>query len=299
MKNISVVMSVFNGEKYLSRALDSILSQSHTNFEFIVINDGSNDGTFEILENYSDKRLKVFHMENQGLAGSLNHAISIAQNEYIARMDADDISHQDRLKLQLKFLVDNPEIDIIGSHVNIIDENDCLLFKKIAPLSNKKITDLLPLQSCIMHSTFMLKKDIYIELGCYRKVFKYAQDYDFLLRALSKELCFANLPDVCLSYRVYDQAPNYKKNMLQIKFSNLARVSNSHHKKKSKLLIEPSISKLEILSYSAYLNIVNYKTKFKFMNRILICTAYSVAIFNPALLTHLYYDYLFYSKASR
>ena len=299
MKNISVVMSVFNGEKYLMRALDSILSQSYVNFEFIVINDGSNDGTFEILDGYSDKRLKVFHMENQGLARSLNYAISKAQNEYIARMDADDIAHQDRLKLQMQFLIDNPNINIIGSNINIIDENDCVLSKKIVPLSHKKITDLLPLQSCIMHPTFMLKKEIYLELGGYREVFKYAQDYDFLLRALSKELYFSNLPDTCLSYRVYDQAPNYEKNMLQIKYSNLARDSNSSHNKKSNLLIAPSLNKFEILSYSAYLNILNHKTKFNFTKRMLTCLAYSVAILNPSLLTHLYYDYLFYSKASK
>ena len=123
MPKVSVVMSVFNQEKYLPIAIESILNQTYTDFEFIIVNDGSNDSSNDIILGYKDKRIILIEQENTGLPVALNLAISKTKGDFIARMDSDDISHPSRLKKQLEHLKQNPEMDLIGSSVRIIDEN--------------------------------------------------------------------------------------------------------------------------------------------------------------------------------
>ena len=102
---ISVVMSAYNGEKWLNEAVDSILNQTFKDFEFIIINDGSNDRTYEILNSYNDKRLRIInHKSNRGLITRLNEGLDQSNGKYIARMDADDISLPERFKIQIDFL---------------------------------------------------------------------------------------------------------------------------------------------------------------------------------------------------
>lgn len=119
---VSVVMSVYNGEKYLPETIDSILNQTFKDFEFIIINDGSTDKTAKILTSYDDPRIRIFNQENMGLTKSLNRAISLAKGEYIARMDADDISYPERLKKQVDYLNKNPDIGLVGSKYIRIDK---------------------------------------------------------------------------------------------------------------------------------------------------------------------------------
>ena len=108
---VTALMSVFNGDKYLSEALESILNQTFTNFEFLIINDGSNDRTEDILKSYDDVRIRIINNDNNmGLAKSLNKGLRIARGEYIARMDADDISLPTRLARQVEFLDKNKHV---------------------------------------------------------------------------------------------------------------------------------------------------------------------------------------------
>jgi hypothetical protein len=120
---VSVVMSVFNGEPYLHEALESILNQTFRDFEFIIINDGSTDGSATVLESYrkSDSRLRVYHQENRGVGESLNRGCGLAQGKYIARMDADDIATSGRLMRQVEFMEGHPEVDVVGGAVEFID----------------------------------------------------------------------------------------------------------------------------------------------------------------------------------
>ncbi len=104
---VSVLMTVYNGQEYLNIAIDSILKQTFKDFELIIMDDGSTDNTRFVVENYNDKRIVYVYQDNQGQAAALNNGIQIARGDYIARMDADDISYKNRLELQVKFLDDN------------------------------------------------------------------------------------------------------------------------------------------------------------------------------------------------
>ena len=117
-------MGVYNGEKYLKESVESVLSQTFSDFEFIIINDGSTDGSTEMLQSYSDSRIRLYHQENRGLTASLNRAISLAKGKYIARQDADDISMEMRFEEQFRFLERNPDVVIVGSSCILIDERD-------------------------------------------------------------------------------------------------------------------------------------------------------------------------------
>ncbi|MHA1713815.1 MAG: glycosyltransferase, partial [Candidatus Ranarchaeia archaeon] len=119
---VSVIMSVYNAEKHVKKAIDSILSQTFRDFEFIIINDGSTDRTSEILKSYADPRLIVVNQANRGVTQSLNKAIGMARGQYIARMDADDISLPQRLEMQVEFLEEHPEVGLVGTSVITIDE---------------------------------------------------------------------------------------------------------------------------------------------------------------------------------
>jgi len=119
---ISVVMSVYNGERFLREAMDSILAQTFTDFEFIIINDGSTDGSREILESYDDPRIVLVHQDNKGLAAALNRGIEMARGEFIARMDADDVSLPERFERQLEVFDREPAIDIVCVPIVFTDE---------------------------------------------------------------------------------------------------------------------------------------------------------------------------------
>ena len=123
---VSVVMSVYNSEKYLPEAIESILNQTYTNFEFIIINDGSTDNSLRIIKEYAnkDKRIIVISRENKGLIFSLNEGIEVSKGKYIIRMDADDISLPNRLKIQLDFMEKNKDIAICGTVAITFDENN-------------------------------------------------------------------------------------------------------------------------------------------------------------------------------
>jgi len=121
MSKVSVIMSVYNGEKFLSQAIESILSQTFIDFEFIIINDGSHDGSLDIIRSYHDQRMKLISRENRGLISSLNEAISLANGQYLARMDADDVSLPERLARQVSFLDNHSEIAVCGTWAEVIN----------------------------------------------------------------------------------------------------------------------------------------------------------------------------------
>ena len=127
MPKVSVLMSVYNGEKYLKEAIKSILGQSFKDFEFIIINDGSIDKTEKIIKVFNDKRIVLINQENIGLTKSLNNGLKLAQGDYIARMDADDVALSYRLEKQVKFLDSNPHIFLVGSSCYLINESNLLI----------------------------------------------------------------------------------------------------------------------------------------------------------------------------
>ena len=214
---VSVVMSVYNGERFLQDAVESILSQSLRDFEFIVIDDGSTDHSAAILDRYqnSDARLKVCHGEHAGLIESLNRGCALAQGKYIARMDADDVAIKDRLIWQTDFMDAHPEIGIVGGAVEWIDATGKPLVIRRYPSDDEKIKTTLFQQGCAFwHPTVVLRREVFARAGGYRRVVVDAEDYDLWLR-IADHYQLANLENVVLKYRIHPHQVSMRKTAQQ------------------------------------------------------------------------------------
>lgn len=192
---ISVIMAVYNSEKYLAKAIESILNQTFKDFEFIIINDSSTDNSLNIIKEYQkkDKRIRLMNnKKNIGLTKSLNKGLKIVKSKYIARIDADDISLPRRLEKQYKYLEGNPDIFLLGTGAHNMNEegNNTTNFKPLT--SFEEIKKQLPSQNCIYHPSIMFRNNggIY-----YHEKFPYSQDYDLYLRLLSEGKKLTNIPD--------------------------------------------------------------------------------------------------------
>ena len=194
---ISVVMPAYNAEKYLTEAIDSILSQTFSNFEFIIINDASTDSTKQIIEFYNDPRIKLINNEqNKGVAKSLNIGISFARGKYIARMDSDDIAMPTRLQTQFDFMEKHPNIDICGSWVQTFGAKTKIIR---VPRKHVDIKDLNFFSCAMLHPTIIFKTNTKLQ---YLSDFPRAEDYDLWCREINN-LNFANIPEALLRYRIH------------------------------------------------------------------------------------------------
>ncbi|MGD1078802.1 MAG: glycosyltransferase [Candidatus Sulfotelmatobacter sp.] len=200
---LSVVMSVFNGERFLRQAVESILAQSFSDFEFIIINDGSSDASGSILECYRsmDSRVRLHHQENRGLIESLNLGCSLADGRYIARMDADDISLEHRFAKQVEFMDAHPQLAVVGSAVQFIDETGKPLRVAGRPLRHDEIEKVLFDCGFMWHPTVIMRRAAWARVGGYRKI-PHAEDFDLWLR-IAEHFQLGNLPDVLVKYRLH------------------------------------------------------------------------------------------------
>lgn len=202
---ISVVMSVYNAEKYLKEAIDSILNQTYQDFEFIIINDCSTDSSYAILKDY-EKRYKCVRLINNevnlGLTKNLNKALALAEGEYIARMDADDISDLNRFQRQIDFFKSNATIDILGTYCHDINEHGNTIRTRTVPVSHCDIVKMLPKFSPMSHPTVMFKRSSLEKIGFYNPKFRTSQDLEMWYRASAAGLKFHNIPEFLLKYRV-------------------------------------------------------------------------------------------------
>lgn len=198
---ISVIMAVYNTEKYLDESIKSVLNQTFSNFELIIINDNSKDNSLKIIQKYQqiDKRIILLNnSENIGPAASRNEGIKISKSKYIAILDSDDISLPKRLESQYEFLESHPDVFLCGTRALFIDEDGYTINRSEFIIGNEKIKQIMPRRNCIIHSSIMFRNEgIY-----YREKFTYAQDYDFYLILLSKGLVLENLKDILVKYRV-------------------------------------------------------------------------------------------------
>ncbi len=201
---VSVVMAVYDAERYLDEAVESILTQGSCEFEFIIINDGSTDGSTSILRRHEriDGRIRIHHQENRGLTAALNRGCRLAQGKYIARMDGDDIAAPDRLAKQVDFLERHPAVAVLGGAFEFIDGGGLATRTVCVPLEDRQIKDALSRYNCLAHPTIMMRKQAFDETGGYRIAFLHAEDYDLWLRMAERHE-FASLADVVLRYRVH------------------------------------------------------------------------------------------------
>ena len=229
---VSVVMSVFNGEPFVREAVDSILRQSFHDFEFIIIDDGSSDGSESILDGYQrrDSHVRVFHQENKGLIASLNKGCGLARGKYIARMDADDISLDDRLLWQVERMEGNGRLGLLGGAVEWIDATGKALGIRRHPCENKKIKVALGDGSAIWHPTAMMRKEVFDSVGGYRAVVVDAEDYDLWVR-IAERFDLANLQAVILKYRIHLGQVSVRRceqealSAVAVRYSALARMN--------------------------------------------------------------------------
>jgi glycosyltransferase involved in cell wall biosynthesis len=204
LPKVTVLMPVYNGEKYLEEAIKSVLSQTFRDFEFIVIDGGSTDSTPAILARYqqTDNRIRVYYQENQKLVASLNMGCQLARAEYIARMDADDLSLPERLAKQVAYLGAHPEVGVLGTLMEKINESGKPAGNWRAPTAPNVIAWSLMFYSCVGHPSVMMRRDVIERLGFYRLEALQAEDYDLWARA-SFATQIANIPEILVRYRVW------------------------------------------------------------------------------------------------
>jgi len=203
---ISVILPVYNAEKFLNESINSILEQTYTHFELIIVNDGSTDTSQSIIDHYSDPRIrKINHTQNKGLVASLNEAINNAEGDFIVRMDADDIAFKDRVQKQVQYLLDHPAIDIVGTHAVFFETNTQspmanweLDLNTITPSSIKKA---LTWENCMIHPSICMRSEIAKSL-LYNEQQKNYEDYDLWLRATADNINIAKIDESLLYYRV-------------------------------------------------------------------------------------------------
>ena len=201
---ISVVMPVHNGRRYVADAVRSILAQTFRDFELIVIDDGSTDGSDEIVRDLAsaDARIRLVRQENKGVTCSLNVGVAQARGTLIARMDADDLSWPERFEKQVRFLDSRPDHVLVGSRCRLIDPDGApICEKKDVPLSHEQIDQqLLEMRWPIVHPAVMIRGSALKQIGGYDERYRTNQDHDLFLR-LAEIGCLANLPDILLDYR--------------------------------------------------------------------------------------------------
>ncbi len=209
---VSVLTPAYNVEQYISETIESILSQTFSDFEFIILDDGSTDNTFEIATEYAkkDSRIKVFKNEkNLGIAGNRNKLLTLAKGEYVAWQDSDDISLPFRLEKQVKILDKNKDIGIVGGGLQLFNEKGDLskrLFSEQDEELRKKIFRYSP----VAQPSAMIRKEVFDKVGNYDLKMPPAEDLDMSFR-IGMFYKFANVPEIVVKYREHDKSATFTK----------------------------------------------------------------------------------------
>jgi glycosyltransferase involved in cell wall biosynthesis len=210
---VSVIMTVYNGERYLAQAIDSIRRQTLGNFEFIIVDDGSDDRTPEILaEAQADPRVKVIRQRRIGRTRALNVAWTQATGTYIANLDADDLAEPDRLEKQVTFLQQHPNVGLLGTACKILNEKKGEVRVVHHPLTDRQLRRGLVRRNAFVHSSVMIPSDVMHEVGGYDHRFQKSHDYELYIR-IARRYQLANLAEVLTLKRKHASA-NFSPNGL-------------------------------------------------------------------------------------
>lgn len=223
---ISVIMPVFNGGSFLADAIESILQQTYTNFELMIINDNSKDSTEKIILLYKKKfptKIIYIKLKNRlGAYGAANIGISKANGEFIALMDSDDVSHPQRFEKEVNYLIKNKEIIVVGSQAKLIDKNGFVIGRKVFPLHHKDIYRSFFEVQPIVHPSCMIRRSILPNKNkLYHNKYEVNDDY-YTLFSLFKYGKFANLPDFLFNYRIH--SGNSSLQRIKQKFFNTIKI---------------------------------------------------------------------------
>ncbi|MGE6257344.1 glycosyltransferase [Heyndrickxia sporothermodurans] len=245
LSKITALMSVYNGELFIKETIESVLNQSYRNFEFIIIDDGSEDSTLEIIKSYTDPRIRLFsNGKNLGIPSSLNFGIDMSQGEYIVKIDSDDIQHVDRFKEQLLFMKNNPEIVLCKTLVDYFPNNrEIEITQRYKNIKNtiekyknitkttEDISSRLKWYCCISHSSMMIKTEVL-------KQYKYRdlpvfEDYDLFYRMNEDYLKMGHLDKMLVKIRVSEQSTTVLRKQKLDRCAYFLKEKNFNHLKKN------------------------------------------------------------------
>jgi hypothetical protein len=223
---VSVVLVVCNVERFLSQSIESILGQTFGDFEFIIVDFGSTDGSKAIASTYAarDSRVGLHEIPNCGLAEARNAGCSLAKGRHIAIMDADDVSTTDRLMQEVAFMETHPRVGVLGGATEWIDAAGSLLYIDHPPTEDREIKLALATRCPFWQSSVLIRKEAFVLVGGYRAIFPQAEDYDLWLRISEHYQC-ANLKDVVLKYRIHPFQLTLRKQREQTLCKVAARAS--------------------------------------------------------------------------
>ena len=199
---VTVLLSVYNGDHFLREAIDSVLRQTWEDFELLVVNDGSTDGTAAILEAYKDPRVHIVtNASNIGVASSLNRGLVIARGEYVVRIDADDVALPQRLAEQVPDLDDHPDVGLVASATDFIDKESTKIGIEDFALSPEQLDHLLTFSNWIVNCSVTFRRELILGIGGDDESLKWAPDYDLWVR-VSRRAKIAKLDKILAQYRV-------------------------------------------------------------------------------------------------
>lgn len=225
--SVTVLMCVYNGARFLDESLDSIRNQTYTDYEFLIVDDGSTDATPEILARHAveDSRIRILRQKNGGVISAINHGFTEAKGEFIARMDSDDVARPHRLAVQIEFLKSNPKIALVGGAIEVTDAAGRPVQIIRLPETPEQLRRQMLESGCsIANPTVLFRRQAFIDAGGLRPAYLHAEDYDLWLRMMEKH-DLANLPEVLLSYRRHEGSVSIQWPRQQTLSSFCARIT--------------------------------------------------------------------------
>ena len=234
---LSVLLCVYNGKPHLEQAIKSILAQSYTDFELILVDDGSTDKAVTEIEQLGDQRIKIVRKSNTGLTDSLNVGLEHCSGKYVARHDADDVSLPERFEKQIDFLQQNKHIGAVGSAVKLMDEDGDIIGELNFPTGSDELHRLNISTNQFVHGSLMFRRELLKKVNGYRTEFIYAQDYDLTLRCQEKTP-LANLQHPLYLLRFGSQRISANKTADQAAIAGMAREFARQRREKGKDAIQ-------------------------------------------------------------
>jgi glycosyltransferase involved in cell wall biosynthesis len=215
---LTVLLAVYNGEQYVGKTIESILSQSYRDYEFLIVDDGSLDGTPKILQHYAqrDPRIRLLRHDNHGVGYTLNRGINEARGRLLAQIGADDLALPGRLQKQVDFLEGNPDYVLVGGYLRIIDPLDRPIGLRKYPTNDRELRERMLLYNPFGAPSLMFRRDEAIAAGGFTTRFWTCEDYDFAFR-LAKRGKVANLSEPLTAYRFHPDSTKSRNTTLQLR----------------------------------------------------------------------------------
>ena len=244
LPRVTVLMTVYNGEKYLKECMDSVLNQTFKDFEFLILDDCSTDSSVDIIKSYNDTRIRLIeNRENLGQVKSLNIGLDYARGEYVARMDQDDLMLKARLEKQLDFMQRSPDVCVVGTWGKAIDEKGRRFAKYCFPVRYEEIIgSILCGRHFFMHIAALFRKDTVIDAGKYNESFSLAEDYELWTRLLLKKYKLVNIPEYLVKFRYHSE--NSSRKFPEIQLKSFCTATSNFLKIISGTYCDPSLDRL-------------------------------------------------------